>query len=1304
MKMNNQRAGCGKYPKQVQVLQNFSAFICLLLGIFAFYANNASAAQLIWDAGNTNNGATIDSASGAWDLDTTTNLNWNNGSGNVSWTQTGTTAGLNGAIFSGPDAAPGSYVISLDSGTQMAVTNLQINANGYVFTDNGNTANTLFINTALNPPNPTMLVASGKSVTFSNRWFFPNNNSAKAWQLGTSGAASSASFFGAIGGEQILFTSTNGSTFWLAGASAPSVVTINADVRQTNGTFTTTGFSIGRPGGSVNLQPTAGATNAPASFTLDGPSTVMTLATSIQMGRNTKGSATVNVQNGATVNMASGANHIQISTDNQSLMQMTFNMFGGTLNLGTGSSSINSIWFYKSGVNAGGGGTATFNQTGGVVNAWGGIQFGIASGTVINSGVAALTNSGGFLYIGPGGSIGISKFANTAATNYITLSGGTVGALGGWISSMPMTLATLNGNITFQTADSGGSPWSIGLSGALTGPGGFYKTGGGTLTLSGANNYSGSTVVSNGTLKIVPALSPTNGSLTLDGSAGSPVLSLVPSSVPQSLTLNGDLTFANGTPTADFNFGGFTPSTSIAPIQVLGSGNVAFTATPNITVEGTAIPAGTYPLISYAGAVSGTMPTTPASLPASTSGYITNIVATKTIALVVTASPVSADYVWAVGSGNWDLVTKNWIRLGILTNYTDVAGAAFNDAASGPFPVTIANTTAVTPPAVKVTSTNAYTISGPGTIAGASTTVSKAGSGALTLAGTNTYAGGTTVIGGQLNINFGGSSTLNSAIGTGPLTLDLGSKVDNTSGQSVTLQPTIVQNWLDDWTYLGSTNFDTGLGTVTLGSSIVTLNVVSNTLAVSGPIGDGGNTYKIQKAGNGTLTLRVDNSFAGGLELVSGQVNLGSANCLGNGVATFDGGTIDNVSGADMTLSGVLSYSFPVAVNGTFTYLGTSNNLDLGGATVAITTGASQNWNIVSNTLTLEGDLLIGNATITKIGNGTLAVIGVGTAAQSSFIVNQGELDAQRVVGVTFGAGGSGHGFQVQSNAVVKLLPGGNGNQILNGFGASSYIVPILNAGGVLDMDGSPETVDGLAITNGVLRNSNPGTIATLTVTPTTGIHGTNAVILGDVNNRFDVPTPDAELDIAGEVTGSGSLVKTGLGIVNLLGINSYTGNTTISNGTLVLNSPFLSTNSTVTVNTNAALGLNGVLTLNFANSETNTISVLTLGGVSQPAGIYNATTDPTYLSGTGSLQVTPLSTINPLPGPIQVSVSGSTLALSWPTNLGWILQDQTNSLSTGLTVNSNAWFDVSGSVNVTSTNIPINPANPTVFFRLRHP
>jgi len=71
-------------------------------------------------------------------------------------------------------------------------------------------------------------------------------------------------------------------------------------------------------------------------------------------------------------------------------------------------------------------------------------------------------------------------------------------------------------------------------------------------------------------------------------------------------------------------------------------------------------------------------------------------------------------------------------------------------------------------------------------------------------------------------------------------------------------------------------------------------------------------------------------------------------------------------------------------------------------------------------------------------------------------------------------------------------------------------------------------------------------------------------------------------------------------------------------------------------------------------------------------------------------------------PTNLTFSVSSGTLNLSWPTDhLGWILQSQTNSLSTGLGSN---WVDVPGSASTTSASYPINPANPTVFFRLRHP
>jgi hypothetical protein len=71
-------------------------------------------------------------------------------------------------------------------------------------------------------------------------------------------------------------------------------------------------------------------------------------------------------------------------------------------------------------------------------------------------------------------------------------------------------------------------------------------------------------------------------------------------------------------------------------------------------------------------------------------------------------------------------------------------------------------------------------------------------------------------------------------------------------------------------------------------------------------------------------------------------------------------------------------------------------------------------------------------------------------------------------------------------------------------------------------------------------------------------------------------------------------------------------------------------------------------------------------------------------------------------PTNILFNVSGSTLNLSWPADhLGWILQSQTNALSTGLNTN---WTDVAGTSGTTSVSYGINAANPSVFYRLRHP
>ena len=1227
--------------------------LCLSLGI-----SRASAAQLIWDPG-LNGGIT--SASGNWDT-TAGNTVWWNGASDVLWSQTGTTTPTQGATFNGPDAAPGTYVVSMDAG-QIAVTNLTINNSGYTFSG----TNAIYLGTS-----DFLSVAAGKTVNFNCS--LQGSATSPWWTLGSGATMNVASNI--TSSQQVRLGGPANSAFNLSGVNNPAIMFILAPVNVTGGSLIPSGsFYIGYTQTAPAPNSTAYTTGI---LTVSGSSTVVTINGNILIIGRSSGTGTLILNDGTTsVGNLTASRNLAICYDGSSGSSGTVDVNGGTLNVGSPSKLGNQIDFFQTGATPGA--TAVMTQTGGVVNAWGGIIFGAAAGT-FSGGSATLTNSGGILYVGANG---ISRGANYTAVNNntigITLSGGTVSALASWSSSLPMTLGTANGNITFQCADNNNSLWNISLSGALTGTGGLNVTGGGTLTLSGANNYAGSTVVSNGTLVVVPAFALTNGPVTLDGTAGSSTVT-VQSNPGQYWANNGALTFQNGTPTVSFQFGALAPSTTVAPIQV--AGNVAFTATPNVNAGGTAIAVGTYPLIKYTGTVSGTAPTS-ANITlsgGSASGYVTNISASKTITLVVTSSTYNPALSWRVGNGVWDInTTSNWTQFGNPAKYTDGNAVIFDDTASGPSPIMVTLNTVVNPLAVTANnSTNnttgkSYIITGTGGITG-SGALGLLGSGTVTLTGTNSYTGGTTISAGQLNINNGGDPTYGTAIGFGPLTLNAGATIDNTSGSNVTLQFPIPENWNGSFTYLGSANnFNTGAGQVMLnGSASIAVN--ANNFTVGGSISENGGSFQLTKTGNGTLTLPVANSFSGGFTLFSGQLNLGDPNAAGQGVFTIVSGAIDNSSGAEFTLIPISS-----VWSGNFSFLGTAN-LDLSG-TVVIPNGLQNiTLNVVSNTLSTFGDIVNNNTRVVKSGSGTWEITGPATGAESlGLLVSAGQVNLHKTSGQAI-AGGNNVGLTVQANALV--------------FDESSFQIhsdtavpmPVVLSGGVWDLNGHSENVDQLSIgAGGTLRNSAPASISTFTT-----ISGYTAMLSG-ANCQFDVAVVDGILNFSGALGGSGSLVKLGLGVLNLNSNNTYTGNTTVSAGTLSLAFPCLANTSTVTIATNA------MLQMNFA--ETNTVAALVLNSVSQPAGIYDATTVPAYLAGTGSLLVGP--SVPTSPTNVAFSVSGSTLSLSWPSNyVGWVLQ--TNVINVGV---SNDWFNVPGSETNTQLAFPMtNPAISNEFFRLRHP
>jgi autotransporter-associated beta strand protein len=113
-------------------------------------------------------------------------------------------------------------------------------------------------------------------------------------------------------------------------------------------------------------------------------------------------------------------------------------------------------------------------------------------------------------------------------------------------------------------------------------------------------------------------------------------------------------------------------------------------------------------------------------------------------------------------------------------------------------------------------------------------------------------------------------------------------------------------------------------------------------------------------------------------------------------------------------------------------------------------------------------------------------------------------------------------------------------------------------------------------------------------------------------------------------VSGTGDLIKSGGGQLNLTANNTYTGDTQIVNGVLSITNAYLENNADVYLTTN------GKFDLNFG--ATDTIRSLYFDGVPQPVGTYGATgsgatnINDTFFSGSGVLDVTTLPVVG-VPG-----------------------------------------------------------------------
>ncbi|EAW4995614.1 TPA: autotransporter-associated beta strand repeat-containing protein [Salmonella enterica subsp. enterica serovar Havana] len=759
----------------------------------------------------------------------------------------------------------------------------------------------------------------------------------------------------------------------------------------------------------------------------------------------------------------------------------------------TGGTTISGGTLVASNVDALGSGDVTDNATlemntgGDFANNIGG------TGSVVKSGDKTLTLSGTNSYTGG-----------------TTISGGTL------VASNVEALGTgdVTDNATLEL-NTGGD-----FDNAISGSGQVVKSGDKTLTLSGANSYSGATTISGGTLIAthVNALGTgaidNRASLLLDASGQFTVTDLTTESggnteIGAGSTLQATTLTQKSDSTLTINLN----SNTVDPV-IHAASQVSLAGTLDITGVGDVLD----------------------SDPASTDDLdtFTLIASDKTIAgdfEKLTVAGMDADLAdFITVDGRIDDTGKQYELTTALTWYADRDDAVTD--AHGTFNLTNADGSF----AVNTVLENVDATLDPASATGwDGTSLIKQGAGTLILNAENTYTGGTTISGGTL------VATNVDALGSGDVTddatleLNTGGTFDNAisgSGQVVKSGDDVLTlsgansysggTLISDGTLVASNVEALGTGDVT-DDATLELNTGGT---FDNAIGGSGN---VVKSGADTLTLSGSNSYTGGTTISGGTLVASNVEALGTGDVTNNatlelntgGDFINNIGGTGrveksgddtLTLSGSNTYTGGTLINGgtlvasNVEALGTGDVTD--NATLALNTGGTFD-NAIS-----------GSGQVVKSGDETLTLSGTNSYTGGTTI-SGGTLVATNVEAL-----GSG---DVTDDATLELNTGGTFDNAISGSGKVEK-----SGDKTLTLSGANSYTGGTLISGGTLVASNVEALGT-----------------GDVTDNATL-----ELNTGGDFTnnigGTGRVEKSGDGTLTLSGSNTYTGGTLISGGTLV--------------------------------------------------------------------------------------------------------------------------------------------------------
>jgi autotransporter-associated beta strand protein len=962
--------------------------------------------------------------------------------------------------------------------------------------------------------------------------------------------------------------------------------------------------------------------------------------------------STLTVLTGGTVNIGTtGDGNLYLNQDNTGATTK-LDVQGGNFTIGTGATT-NALVFFRAGGTASK--TALMTQSGGLATI-NGIQFGGASGTYDATALATLQLSGGTNYIG---TLGIALGSGASALPYTNrLQGGTLAASANWSSSLNMALGTNGGGVTLQAAESGGTARDITLSGILSDDGAvngtLTKTGAGTLTLSGANSYTGDTTINAGTLALT----------------GGGTLANTPN-----LTVAGGATLDVSTPTTALTLGGTqilkvsaTGATTGATNIVASGKNLTLGNTTTNGLEFTAFAGGSAPLLTLAG-TGGNLDLNGKDIKVTTTSVLGGgpykLIA-KSGSATVTGTPGALIVAGSglASSGSLSVISGElFLTLAVAVNYNITNTTASPNGTCTPAGITSvgsggSQTYTITPNADYTVAT--LTVNGsPVTPAlsytfnnvSANQTIQATFAPATTLYwdsdsstagfGSTTGTWGTDPF---WSINAGGSSPTFVSTTTTNSTVNFGSASLNYANPAVTVAGGGVN--------VGNITFGSGQstaltiagGTITMrDTATITLNNASNTI---GSVLAGAGT-SLTKAGTGNLTLTAANNYAGATTISGGTLQLGAGGGVGRLTATT--GILNN---GNLTISRSSAFSQATDLGAGVAITGAGSVTHAGTSTVTLTAANSYNGTTVVNSSGATGSPVLAVSHPNALGTTAGGTILYGSAT----INNGSQLSLADTITVTdetltLDAGPVGY----RATLVTSGTATWDGNVVVTGVNTQQIAF----------------------IANGASANLTVGASAADTVTGSRNltVRGTGT---GTVNSSIQI--------------GTNGINKADAGTWTFASTNTYTGNTSVGGGTLIIAVPSLATNSTVSVSGS------GVLQLNFA--ETNIVAGFSTNNVSLPAGVYSFANMAPFITGTGSLEILGTGPSGPT---LTNSVSGNTLTLTWPAGQALRLVGQTNSLSIGLNPIPSAWFNVPGGIDG-SNSITINPGNPAVFYRLVSP